>query len=357
MLTLINKRVLCPSRLVPFAAAFVLPLAAALAQTSLPDEMIRKNEISPSDRQQMKALIDANKAGLSGTPSEIKKSREVLVAPLEKDGVSVQFRVACASALLESGGLAGLAAHKDNDLIATNALRIAGQSATGNTMRLVLDALKDPRPQVRYAATVAARAAFTAARTNSALAPDELSRAMRALSDTVVQDAAPQPVDGAIQALVAARDVPNNRSTAIERLTDAAGRKALALAKGSDPFDLAPFLRASGPLQQDIIEGDKLPVETRRTIAVFAAQILIAVDAQWRDGDPDAITVQTAKAANSLLSLAMQQISRQSSPLALGDLVAPGKKQQFQEALAKLVGPGGTLQSAPYSLPADKLKP
>ncbi|HZW07406.1 MAG TPA: hypothetical protein VFF65_09795, partial [Phycisphaerales bacterium] len=222
MLTLINKPFARPSRLIPFAAALVLPLAAALAQTSLPDEMIRKNEISPADRQQMKALVDANKGGLSGTPAEIKRSREVLVAPLERDGVSVQFRVAYASAILENGGLAALAASKDNDLLATNALRIAGQCATGNTMRVVLDALKDPRPQVRYAATVAARAAFTAARNNSALAPDDLSRAMKALSETVVQDAAPQPVDGAIQALVAARDVPNNRSTAIERLTDAA---------------------------------------------------------------------------------------------------------------------------------------
>ncbi|HZW06560.1 MAG TPA: hypothetical protein VFF65_05505, partial [Phycisphaerales bacterium] len=99
------------------------------------------------------------------------------------------------------------------------------------------------------------------------------------------------------------------------------------------------------------------PMETRRTIAVFAAQVLLAIDAHWKDGDPDAITVQTAKAANSLLSLALQQISRQSTPLAVGDLVAPGKKQQFHDALAKLVGPGGTIQSPPYSLPADKLKP
>ena len=343
------------ARLIPFGAAVLFVFTGALAQTQVPDEMIRKNEITPDDRRFLKALIDANKAGLTGGPAEIKKSRDVLVAPLEKEGVSVPFRTVYASELIGSAELAKLAA-SDSDIVAANALRIAGQSATGSSLGLVLKSLSDPRPQVRYAATVAARAAFTAAKNNaSALTPDDLSTAMRALGDAAVADAASQPVEGALQALVAARDVPGNRSIAIQRLTDAAGKRALKLVKAGEPADLAPFLRLTAPLQTDILDTDKILPEARKSILVFSAQLLMLVDAQWKDGDPDPAAVQTAKAANSLLSFAADPGQRYTGPFA--DLAAPGKKQQFRDALQKLVGPGGTLLSEPHSIPADKFKP
>jgi hypothetical protein len=358
MLTAINKTLRRSPRVLPFAAAVLLPFAGALAQTGVPDDLIHKNEISAGDRQTIKTVVDANKAGLSGTAAEIKKAREVLVAPLEKDGVSVPFRVAYSNALIEAGGLAALATDK-NDLIAANALRIAGQGATGNTMKIVLDGLKDARPQVRYAATVAARAAFTAARNNPALSPDELSRAMRALGDVGAADTAPQPADGALQALVAAREIPNNRSAALERLTEAAGKRALAMAKpgNADPIDLAPLLRVAGPVRQDITEAEKLTPEARRGALAFGAQLLVLVDAQWKDGDPESAAAQAAKAANAILSLAATAISGREVSITTGDLVSPGKQDQFKRALKTLVGQAGTLQSDPFKIEPTKLTP
>lgn len=357
MLTAITKTVSTfrTRQLLTLAAAVMLPFAGAFAQSSLPDELIRKNEITPADRQTIKLLIDANKAGLSGGPVEIKKAREVLVAPLEKDGVSVPFRVAYANALLESG-LEKLAT-SDNDLIAANALRIAGQGATGSTLKIVIDGLADKRPQVRLAAAVAARAAFAAARNNPALNADELAKAMKALGDAVTTDGSPAVIDGALQALIAARDIPGNRSAAVERLTDAAGKRALALAKANQPIDLTPLLRVAGPVRQDITEAEKLSPEARKSVAAFAGQLLIAVNAAWKDGDPDPATVQTAKAANAILSLAAESITGAKVTITIDELVAPGKREQFQRALPAIIGPGGMLVSPPFSVPADKLKP
>lgn len=359
MLTAINKYVSSSRthRNLAFIAAALLPFAGVLAQSSLPDELVRRNDISADDRQAIKALVDAHKSGLSGGTIEIKKSRDVLLAPLEKDGVSVPFRVAYANALIESGEIDKLAANKDNDLIAANALRIAGQSATGNTLKIVIDALKDTRPQVRYAATVGARAAFNAARNNSALSPDEVSRAMRALSDVATTDAAPEPADGALQALVAARDIQGNRSLAVERLTEAAGTTALTAIKSGKPIDLTPLLRVATPIQHDVVEVQKLTPAAKKGVATFAAQLLLAVDAQWKDGDPDPSAVQAARTASTILALAASNMAGQEVTIRVGELVTAGKQEQFHQALARLVGPGGLLQSPPLSIAPDKLKP
>lgn len=342
-------------RLLAFGAALLLPLAAALAQTAIPDEMLHKQEISDGDRQVMKAVITANVAGLeSKNPSEIKKSRDVLVAPFEKtDGLSVSFRAAYANALIEHGHIDKTAADKDNDLAAANALRIAGQAATANTLNIILKGLEDTRPQVRYAATVAARAAFMAAKTTPALSGDDLSKALIALGDIAAADKAKEPADGAIQAMIAAREtaIPSTRSLAIDRLARAAGARALKIAKDGDADGIPSLLRVAGALRADLSDASTLTNGAKQAIATFAAQALTAVGAVWKDGEPTDALSQTARAAAAAAALVYTEPPR---TFPVGDLVASGKHDQFETELQKTLG---VLQAAPYNVKPEALKP
>ncbi|MFT3684333.1 MAG: hypothetical protein QM783_05300 [Phycisphaerales bacterium] len=350
-----NKPRRTAGRLLAFGAALLIPIAGTLAQSAVPPDMLRKQEITETDRQTIKAFIAANKAGLStNSPAEIKKSREALVAPLENPGgVSVPFRVAYANALIETGEINKIAANKDNDLAAANALRVAGQAATGNTLNIVLEGLKDSRPQVRYAATVAARAAFVAAKAAPALSADELSKVMRELAATAAKDAAKQPVDGALQAMIAARDtaVPGVRSLVITRLADAAGARASAVAASGDADGIPPLLRVAAAIRADVTDAANLPAETKTAAAAFAARTFNAVAGAWKSDEPSDAMVQATKAAAAILAL-LDPAGTQRFPI--GEFVAPGKREQFDQELKKTLD---VLKGAPYNLPAEALKP
>jgi len=336
-----------PGRLLAMAATVLLPVVGAFAQQTSVEDLVTKNEISTADRATIKSSVEAARAGLAGGPVEIKKSRDTLVAPLEKSGVTVPFRIAYGQALLESGELARLV-KSENDLVAANALRIAGQAATGNTLGVVLDGLKDARPQVRLAAAVAARAAFTAARNNPAITEAELAAALRELAKVVTDDKADGPAEGALQAMVTAREFPGFRSRALQAFCDAAGTRLMTAVKSGKETDFAPYLRVAAAVQQEALEAGTLTADARKAGTLFAAQVLIGVDAAWKDGDPTPAMKTTAKAAASIASLLA------GSDAAVGDLVAPGKQAKFKEALKKLLT---DLQGSPASLPADKLKP
>lgn len=343
-------------KLFALAAALLVPFAGAMAQSALPDDLVRKNEIGESDKQVIKAFVDANKSGLTGTATDVKKSRETLLAPLEKSGITVPFRVAYANALIESAHIDTLAASKDNDLTAANALRLAGQAATASTMKIVSDSLKDSRPQVRCAATVAARAAFTAARTTPALSAEQLAAALRALGDVVATDPSKEVVDGAVQAMIAAREIPGTRSLAIERLTDAAGLKALAIAKSPDGQDLAPLLRVAAAIRADMTDSGSLTPEARKGAAAFSGQLLIAIGGVWKEGTPPDTAIAGAKAAEAILTLA-DQAAGKNRTFTIAATVSGARKEQFGRELNTIVGAGSVLQSEPYSIAPARLKP
>lgn len=346
--TPLARRTLHAARLAAFGAALLLPLVGAFAQ--IPDEMVRKQEISSSDQQTIRTYIEANKIAPTGTAAEVKKSRDALVAPLEKPGVTVPFRVAYANALMDAGKIDQLAASKDNDLVATNALRVAGQAATGNTLKVILDGLKDGRPQVRYGATVAARAAFTAAKSNPALSTDELYRAMKALGDMAAADTAKEPADGAFQAIIAARDISGNRSDAIVRLTEAAGKRAMLVAKSDNADGLAPLLRVIAAVRTDMIDAGVLTPEARKGAATFAGQLLVAIAAQWKEGtDPTDTMIQATKAAEGVLGSLDSKRT-----FTISDSIAPGKREQFNRSLKSILD---TLQGEPFSIPPTAFKP
>ncbi len=345
------RRTAPATRLLALGAALFMPLAGAFAQNAIPEELLRKQEIGDADRQIIRTYVELNKGGLAGTAADIKKSREALVTPLEKlGGVSVPFRVAYANALIEAGGIEKLAANKDNDLIATNALRIAGQAATGNTLKVILDGLKDTRPQVRYAATVAARAAFTAAKTNPALSADERYRALKALGDIASTDTVKEPVDGAFQAMIAAREIADNRSPALEQLTAAAGKRAMIVAKSDQPDGLATLLRVVAAVRTDMIDAGTVSADARKGSAAFAGQLLVAIGGQWKDGtDPTDTMVQAAKAAEGVLGSIDSKHS-----FAISDAVAPSKREQFNRSLKSILE---ILQGEPFSIPQSTFKP
>lgn len=341
-------------RLLALGGALLMPLAGVLAQNAIPPEMLRKQEITDADKQVMRAVIDAYKPGLAGATADIKKSRDALVAPFESSGgVSVPFRVAYANALIEHGQINRLAADKDKDVVAANALRVAGQAATGNTLNIILDGLKDPRPSVRYAATVGARAAFIAARTAPAISDAELGKILRGLSDVAAKDTAREPIDGALQALVAAREVgiPNTRSLAITTLASTAGSRALAVARTDDAQALTPLLRVAAALRTDMTDANTLTPDARKAATAFAGQLLVAIDGVWKTDDPNDAMVQAARAAEAILTLADTNAGQTNKfPVRIG----PGTHEQFTKDVQAALS---VLKGAPYSIPQKTFTP
>ena len=335
------------------ACALLLPVLAAFGQTTIPDDLVKKSSLGSGDTQMIKAFVDTHKAGLSGTPAEVKKSREALSAPLERPGVSVAFRVALTTELADT--LKKNAADKDKDIVAVNSLRLAGDLATTNTIDTLIKGLEDKRESVRYAATHGFARMFTAAEKYSpAITPEEGLRIMRALGDVVEKDTSAQVADGAAIAMIAGRGF--TKSVGIQRLAEAGSRKVMAMAKAGGASDLTSILRIAGALRNDFADQNlKLMQEAKLAAAKFAGQTLMLVSRQLGNGGDRASQVQTGKAAHSVLTLAAQSL-QQGAEAEIDPRIPSqldnNKDVEFQKAVELMIK--GPLVNAPFNFkPAD----
>src|SRR5258705_12339037 len=127
------------------AAAWAFALAGAApwgaAQSCFPPEL---TESSQPDVGKIKQCVDSQAAGLAGDPDQIKKSRNQLSAPFEAPArTSVKFRIEVGRLL--SPVLGPLTADKQRDVVASNALQLAGEVGTVECIALLPAGLKDDR--------------------------------------------------------------------------------------------------------------------------------------------------------------------------------------------------------------------
>ena len=331
----VNK--LCPS-ILTLVAAVLMPIFAASAQSSLNDDLIRKQDVSAADKQIIKAFIDGNAANLKGTPLEIKKAREALVKPVERDGVTVSFRVAMGSDLVTV--LKPLVNEKEREVVVVNALRIAGEVATTNMIDVLLEGLKDPRESVRYAATHAMAQFFIAAdKFAPAITKDDGARCVRGLVDVIEKENSVRVVDGASIALMSAR--PFMKGLAVQRLAEAGGRKAILLAKSTEPVDLGTHLRIAGALRTDLLDAQKITPDAVLASVKFAGQTLVLVKNQMKTSGDRVAIVQTAKACHGIISLGSEILKGPEIDQGMPKLLDQSKDADFEKAVMLLTGPGG----------------
>jgi hypothetical protein len=332
----------------------------AFAQASVA-QIVTKNDLSEADKGVIRDLIERQRPLLSGTAAEVRRAREALVAPLEERGVSVPFRVEMSRQLFET--LKTLSAD-GRDVVAVNALRVAGELATTNSLRVVSDGLKDKRPAVRHGALFAmGRLFMQAARTSPAVSQGDMRSAIAELERIASGESDPLMIDGAISALVAAARAPEG-SAAMARMGEAVGVRLRAGAKSPSGAEGAGSLgvgvRGVRELRDAMIGGGgRVAPETVQAAAKLSGQLLVLVreHAKAGVGEPDALA-QAAQLAHTTLTLASTSLNGpeiEKLRLALADKAKD--PAAFAREVDKLVGPDGVLTKAPFTAKADDFKP
>lgn len=319
--------------------------AGVLARQPLPAGIEARSNLSQADRDLINRFAGEQKAKLSGEPDAIKNGRDNLLARLTARSVTVEFRQVMAGALVDD--LRRLAADP-RDIVAANALRIAGELATSTSISIAIDGLNDPRPPVAYAATFALARAFEAARSNPAINPADLNRAVGAAADFLSKQGDPYLADGATLALCAACRVDGSQGfpdSALVALARAAGARAQAVgAEGvNSGAMLAVVTRAAVCLRDAALPGRAIAAGTRTAAATLAAELLAAVEraAKAEGAVKAARFAPEAQLGETLLCLIAEK-----QAIGLGQRLQAGDLPGFSKLLdVQVFSDGGFLKS------------
>lgn len=341
------------------AAAGTLGLSPASRAQQIPDSVITGNSVGADGQSAIRALIDSNKAGLTGDESTIKRSRLALQQPLRTQGISSNFRTAYGE--LIKSVLQPLIKDK-RDEVAVSALAIAGELGTRDGMDLLADGLKDERAAVRARSALGfARTFTTCLEGTPALIPTQVESALGTLASAMSSERDAHVLDALGAAMEAAARIP-------ERKLEGVRLRAVDVISSS----VSPIVRKDGvgsfPLQMrvtrilyEVLRDDsvKIPEESVKQAAGLAGDALSAVSR--RLGGADAVS----EGDRSLLSLIATQSERvvisagarlgaAVSEAKLGDMVAKNEDDRFRTEALKLASGEGVLGKAPFSLPADR---
>lgn len=335
------------SRLLTLALGVMLVVGptGALARQPLPNGIEAKPALNQADRDAITRFVGEQKAKLSGEPDAIKSGRDNLLARLASRGVTVEFRQVMAGALVDD--LRRLAADQ-RDIVAVNALRVAGELATSTSVSIAIDGLKDPRSPVAYAATFALARAFEAARANPAINPADLNRAVGAAADFLSRQTDAHLADGATLALCAACRIEGPAGfpdSALVALAKAAGARAQTIgAAGVDSAAmLAVVTRAAVSLRDAALPGRAIAPATRTAAATLAGELLVAVErAAKAQGAPSPATfAPEAQLGETLLCLIAER-----QAIGLGQRLQSGDLPGFSKLLdEQVLSDAGILKS------------
>jgi hypothetical protein len=305
-----------------FASLFlVMALAPApvLAQIGNINALAAKSALSAQDEAAIRKYVDDQSAGLSSAdPLAVKRSRDVLLRPLQESTVTLAFRGEYAKALIPilEPLLKGAVDHQ-----AANALRVAGDLATQSVIDpLILAGLKDPRSSVRYAAAFAAARMYEMVALHSpAITASKLSEVMRTVAELIKTEADPLVLDGLVLAMRSALRVPDKIQDAnftwntVSALADAAAARVAKLASEDKPGAVvAVMLRITLALREAATGANLAVPEPQRVkilkfcsdaIAIVRAQKAAAPAAAAKPADVEKLRADLGKLEESLNSL------------------------------------------------------
>lgn len=325
---------------------------SALAQGVLPDELVASPQLSGADEQRVESYAKSLAPGLvDGDSGAARDARDAAMDPLERDEVSVAFRIAYAEAMLPT--LRRLIAGAEPARRLTG-IRLAGELATDNSADLVVASLSSKNAAERYMAVASVGRIFQAAgeqppavaRNRLDALIDELDRLIRAEPDPAI-------VDAGVRSLLDASAIPESVLPGVGGHADTVLYAALSERVQNDNEGdealIVAVTRALSSAQRRIL-GEGLPKPVVRDSAALAGDgiaMLIRTDAT---GDS---AVEMAGGADALIVFATENLDprAQANPADLGRALQDGRLAE--EAVA-VIGPGGALTSPPHNLPAER---
>lgn len=339
-------------------------VARASAQgNTLPDEIITANDLSQAQKDRVAEFVNANKAGLRAGPIEIKRSRNSLLQPFNVRGISVAFRLEYTRQLTPV--LRPLISDPDG-VIAVNALRIVGELATANSVDMLVEALKDKRPGVRYAAASGLKDTFKAMQsTVPAVGGAQALRMLDTLKSAIQGESDPRVLEGLVGAYQEAIKIPHTqvegmRGAAVKSLAEAISAKIAT--KRIGPEADAALRKAILAIRTSVIAVNinepQLTPDVARVAAGMAGDLLtLAMDRLKQPdatGDADLALMVNESEKTIFFMLPIFGSSSNFKELKLGDLVQEGKKDEYQQKVLQIIGPNGILTDAPFNFPNNR---
>lgn len=355
----------------------VIPLAllslSAAAQT-LPPAIRSADRPTAEQRQEIAAFVDAHASALAGGDSvAMGKAREALLAPLvaTNPSPSVAFRLAMQDALLPK--LRPLVSGEDEQA-AFNAIRLAGALGAEDGAKLVVGALDDERPSVRYAAAFALRGLLQDISNGRAPLPaDRASDAVQAVARALEGETNRGVIEGYIAAMGIARSAAPG-SNPVTLLCSSLSRQIQAGAADAESVAAAPgwaetYLRALRTAQTAALEqlrtgrldrdfGVAAAELAGHTLAHISRRVAVLNDSPLAQEEWERLA-DLAGAAEATLTLIHGNLvpseTIEGSPIRNAmEAERSGEDGVFAEAAGAWIGAQGRLTGDPYDIPADR---
>lgn len=351
----------------------------AVAAADLPVEIVRSTgSLTESQREEVGAFVASLLPGLSSESAvEVAEARRALVKPLRDPQVTAPVRIELATRL--KSALTN-AASGTAESSAVNALVIAGDLATVESLGVIEAGMRSPGAPVRYEAAYASMRVFQTAGSAGAspIRADAVDGHVRTLESWLKTEKEPMVVAALVRALAAAAEntkteFASSRSRALVSL--ASGMESRADVSGNK--DLSPAMLEAMLLalltERDQSASIKNP-EVSKAAARLAGQSLAHTIRVLASGSrlsevegamiqPREMYAQVAAAAETVIAAAASQLDTGSGVSVrtynLGDTLRKGTVRddaQFAIDAKKHVDAGGTLGKPPFSFQTETFK-
>lgn len=325
--------------LAALASGAIVPAHSALAQ-NIPDQVVTG---AAADTSAVRALVDQHKSGLTGDSATIRRSRNALIEPLRRTGVSpsAAFRNEMSSQLRPV--LDPLVGDK-RDEVAINALRVAGELGSKDGLQLITRGLGDARASVRIMAAMAfARTAGVMGAGNRALTEFTFEgEGLTPLVAALDKETDPKVLVAMVSALDATMAIPQDKvpdvgMKASDLLISAVAKRTKG---GNMNGALAPmFSQATKSLFDQLTAG--APATQARKAGGTVRDVLGWADKALVEGISEELRAELSLVATQCETLAGTAMGRVGGKLkksyGLGQLISSGNDAAFRRAAAELI--------------------
>lgn len=351
------------------AAALFAGSLTAHAQC-IPSDVVQRISVTTEDEKAIADCVEQHTRNLgSDKPELIRADRSELLLPLADRQISASFRLRYSRALVPV--LTPLVSNK-NEIIAINALVIAGDLGTDAAVDVVKSQLDREQASVRYQASYAAGRSFDTLNGNgAALGGEKASELLKAIEDRFAVETDDLVLDGLVRSTLRAASVDRLRPRALQVLAAGVGQITSRSVKANTPLSevlLETCVRAAVGAR-DVLSQPNLSVPRESIVALGAlsGDILTAVETAVKSkkvaleaGTPARERhAQAALAAETLLLLAGRKLdgafsgAPREAGKSLRDATVEGDVK-FLLDIATYIGPSGVLGQKPFDFPKGR---
>ncbi len=351
--------------------ALLAPLAPALAQADrLADDVVTTIVLNDTQKRAIADFAAAHTPNLSAQePQTVAKARAALVEPLGNARVSAATRLEMSRVLVDP---VGRLVSDQREIVAINAVIIAGELATEPATQVLVAALNDQRPTVRYQSAYALGRTFESIRTSApAIRADRALALIDALQARLAIETDGLVVDAIVRALIDAGRIDRQDFSQVPPAAVIALSKGMAASikrqgnKVAEGGLIDAYIRAGLGLR-DILAAQRLPDPAVRAAAELGADLIAhavrVVEQKALPNQDPAVRSRYARVAAVGETVVLFVGTRLDPTLTFASRQIGDKLQQgttggdaaFAVDARGIVGSNGLVTKPPFSFPGNR---